>query len=67
MTIEEFELIMIQQLDLEEIEYINYSVAIVKFKDKFHEYQTQVVTEEKTVVGISYDPLKAILRAIFKL
>jgi hypothetical protein len=67
MTIEEFEQLMEQQIDLEEVEYINYSVGIVKFKDKHPEYETHIVTEDKTVVGFSYDPLKSILKAIFQL
>jgi hypothetical protein len=66
MTIEEFEELTIEQLELEEFECKTFIVGIEKAKGKSPEYNVYLITDEKNLVGSHSDPLKAILRAIYK-
>ncbi len=66
MTIEEFEKLTIEQLEIEEFECKSFVVGIEKIKGKSPEYNVYLITDEKNLVGTHSDPLKAILRAIFK-
>jgi len=66
MTIEDFEKLTIDQLEIEEFECKSFIVGIEKPKGKAEEYNVYLITDEKNLVGSHSDPLKAILRAIFK-
>jgi hypothetical protein len=66
MTIEEFEQLTINQLEIESVEYKSFIVGIEKPKGKAEEYNVYLITDEKNYVGVHADPLKAILKAIFQ-
>lgn len=66
MTIEEFEELTLDQLEIEQVEYKSFIVGIEKPKGKAEEYNVYLITEDKNYVGNHSDPLKAILRAIFQ-
>ena len=66
MTIEEFEQLTLDQLEIEQVEYKSFVVGIEKPKGKVEEYNVYLITEDKNYVGNHSDPLKAILKAIFQ-
>lgn len=66
MTIQEFEELTIEQLEIEEVEYKSFVVGIEKPKGKAEEYNVYLITEDKNYIGNHTDPLKAILKAIFQ-
>ena len=66
MTITEFEELIIEQLEIEQVEYKSFVVGIEKPKGKPIEYNVYLITEDKNYVANHTDPLRAILKAIFQ-
>ncbi len=66
MTIEQFESLAIEQLEIEEVEYKSFTIGIEKPKGKPEEYNVYIITDDGNHVASHSDPLKAILKAIFK-